>query len=204
MRKSGALLVLTLLTLCAAQPGLGATIQVCADSVCATGTASALAATVGQQIVFTVGLDAQTDSYGYELFFSYDPTEIALSHPVYDKNEPDSAHQLYADAVLAPDTLPFTVAPAPCADPSNCRASVLSLAGYASTALFDITFDVIGVASDGEADFSVFAGGLGGDPAPPLIGFPAAIDVVPEPATALLLGAGIVGLALHAQRRRRS
>jgi hypothetical protein len=161
MKKSGTLLVTALVTLGVAQSGSAASIEICVNGVCPTTTVGPLFPTVGEQIVFSVGLEAEEATAGYELFFSYDPTKLELVSS--------------ANTFPIPGLFPFTVDPLLCADPSNCRAAALQLSSFATTSLFTITANVIGVLEDGQVILEVFAGGLAGNPAPGIDNFPVGI-----------------------------
>lgn len=143
------------------------------------------------QITFTIGLDAQTAIQGYDLTLRWDPAELDLV----------AAQPLFSDtgSVVPFVSDPFGSTP----DPAGLRiASFPQFASSLTTGLFNVTFDILSRVDDGAPDVSVLvalANGPGISPPPLAIDNPsgAGIDVVPEPTTALLLAAGLAGLALR-------
>lgn len=156
----------------------------------------------GDSVTLTVSLDQATAFNGYELFLSWDPTELQFS----------SAQQLFVS--------PFVPFSAKTIDPVESRLSTLVPSDPSSVPvgqdLFSVDFSVLNLVDDGQVDFRVFAKGSGtstglaGTPPPVLdnpqgvevLAGPGGLTVVPEPSSAVLLALALV--ATTSLRRRRS
>lgn len=157
-----------------------------------TGGVGMLLSDVGETITFVVGLEESRGLNGYELFLSFDESELSFVSASND---------------FVPG-LPFTVAPEPGENPSIRVATLFpSSAPFPSASLFRVTFEVIGTLRDDLADFQVFASGSDplspGDVAldnPSGVGFDV-FSEVPEPSVVALMAVGLAGLAAGSRRR---
>ncbi len=138
---------------------------------------------VGSSLTFTVGLDAPAAIQGYDLILSWDPAELSFV----------SAADLSG--------LGFDVTPLG-ATPAGERAAAIELVAVAAASLFQVTFQVLAVVTDGAVDLRVVANGSGIAPGSLSLANGAAgvVFAVPEPGTVGLLAAA---LALGAARGRR-
>ena len=136
---------------------------------------------VGATLTFTVGLDASTAINGYDLILSWDPAELSFL----------SAADLSG--------LGFDVTP-DAGTPAGERAAAISLGAVTTASLFEVSFEVLAVLTDGAADVEVVANGSGIAPGSlSLANGTAGVGIaVPEPGFALLLAGAL--LALGAKR----
>jgi len=184
-------------------------------------------AEVGDTVTFTVSLDEATPTNGYELFASWDPTELGYM-PV------ESAFGVTGNLFLFGSIPEFTT-PTPAqlpAGPELARFSFLWLgAPQATTSLFELDFEVLagagvadgvdffvelsndlgeklgGVSGPGGDDDGLLvidmSGGVEVNPGSVLfnyVGVPTGI--VPEPTALTLVGFGLVGLYVGGRGRR--
>lgn len=141
----------------------------------------------GSEITFTVTLDAPAAINGYDVTIAWDALELSFL----------SATDLSG---LGFDTAPLGTTP------SGERVASLELTAVTTTALFSVSFDVLGAVADGADDFTVFVGLANGSGlVPGTIDNPggAGFDVVPEPHSGELLALGLIALAGLREARRR-
>jgi len=194
-----------------------------AIGVSMAGPASALSilvsgpteAEVGDTVTFTISLDSMTAITGYELFLSWDPTEIAYL-PSLD-GFGGVLGNLFVSSALPFVTPNDTQLPA---GPTDARFSFLFLSPIPTTALFELDFEVLegaGVA-DG-VDFWIdlaSGGGINGSAAQGSLPIAAAwgVDInpgsvlfvyypIPEPSVFALAAVGLIGLGTVRRGRRR-
>jgi len=189
LRKSlplvSAFTVMVTLGLADGAAGLSITVAGPSSGPLGAGTGSE-PAVPGDELTFTVGLDAATSINGYDLTISWDPSELSFS------------------SALELSGLGFDVAPVG-SSPAGERVAAISLTAASSTALFQVTFGVVAVVPDGLSDFAVFvdpqANGSGIAPGSLSLENPggAGLDVVPEPDSGILLGSALA--LLWAARR---
>jgi len=156
-----------------------------------TGGIGSEVSSSGEQIAFSIGLDAVTEVNGYDVTLAWDAAELSLF------------------SASAWSELPFSSAPDG-GESGGSRVASITLSPASTDLLFTVVFDVLAPMGDGQADVSVFidaaTNGSGLAPGSLSLANPggAGIDVIPEPTTAALVafGLGLLGAAGRVRARR--
>lgn len=156
-----------------------------------TGGTASKPAQAGDPVTLSVGLDVATQIVGYDVTITWDPTEL--------------------DFVSASDIPGLAFDTAPTAGQfAGARVSAIDLSAVTTDLLFSVSFVALDPIADGLPDFRVFVdamvNGAGIAPGSLSLANPAgaAIDIVPEPGSGLLLGLGLAGAWLLRRPRGRA
>lgn len=175
-------------------------------------------ATAGDTVTFTISLDASTSITGYELFATWDPSELQYL-PALDGLGGVTGNLTIGGFFPAFTTPIESQLPI---GPTDGRFSFLSPSTFAATDLFQLDFEVLpgaGVADGLDFFVDLSMGGIAGpagtglvdlaqsggvevNPGSVVFNYVPVGTTVPEPTTLALFGFGVIGLYVGGRGRR--